>query len=284
MTSRGAALSTIAALAGAALTSCGPLHALRERTRGCIDTAAPPDGDARVVFATVPTARVRGTVRCAVVLPPGIAERDVDAVAYLLPGRGSTAEDAVRGLGLPGFLAAAMRTAARPFALAVVDAGESYFHPRVSGEDRLGLVTEDLARVVRARTGRRTLRESLMGYSMGGYGALIAAERQPLRYRAVAVAGPALFTSYAAENSSVGDAFDSRAQFAAYDAISGARRLRDVPVFVRCGSGDPFAPAVRAFAQHAPRADVAIVPGCHTDGFWRTALPQMLRFTADRLA
>jgi pimeloyl-ACP methyl ester carboxylesterase len=49
--------------------------------------------------------------------------------------------------------------------------------------------------------------------SMGGYGALLAAEREPARYRAVAVAGPAIFPSYADERGSVGDAFTAAAPF-----------------------------------------------------------------------
>ena len=107
-----------------------------------------------------------------------------------------TADDAV-ALGLDGFLAGYLRAAeGPPFALAVMDAGESYFHPRASGEDRLAVLTADFPPVVRTALGVARLRESLIGMSMGGYGALLAAERDPQRYRAVAVAGPAIFPSY----------------------------------------------------------------------------------------
>ena len=115
---------------------------------------------------------------------------------------------------------------------------------------------------------------------MGGYGALLAYERAPSRYRAVAVAGPALFTSYANERASVGDAFDSAADFSRHDVVRDARRLLGTNVYVRCGDSDPFAPAVRAFAQRCPHADVRITPGCHTGGFWRATAPYMLGFVA----
>ena len=71
---------------------------------------------------------------------------------------------------------------------------------------------------------------------MGGYGALLAAEREPQRYRAVAVAGPAIFPSYADENRSVGDAFDSPADYARHDVLAHAARLRGRPVHVSCGA------------------------------------------------
>ena len=68
-----------------------------------------------------------------------------------------------------------------------------------------------------------------MGQSMGGYGALLAAERDPARYRAVAVAGPAIFPSYDDERRSVGDAFDSPADFARYDVLAHAARCAGGP-------------------------------------------------------
>jgi pimeloyl-ACP methyl ester carboxylesterase len=118
---------------------------------------------------------------------------------------------------------------------------------------------------------------------MGGYGALLAAERNPKRYRAVAVAGPAIFPSFADERASVGDAFDDAEDFARNDVIAHAAALRGVPVLVRAGASDPFVPGVRAFARAAAQADVRVEPGCHDDGFWRTAAPDMIRFVGRRL-
>jgi pimeloyl-ACP methyl ester carboxylesterase len=173
--------------------------------------------------------------------------------------------------------------ALRRSVLVSVDAGDSYFHPRSSGEDRLALVTDELPAVVASLTGSRPKREALVGMSMGGYGALLAAEREPGRYRAVAVAGPALFPSYADERGSVGDAFDGAGDFARYDVIAHAAALRGRAVRIRCGTSDPFVPGVRAFARACPSADVVVEKGCHDDGFWRASAPALLEFVAAHL-
>ena len=246
-----------------------------ERVHDCVDAAIPSAAGVHVVRGVVPTRRVATTVRYALIVPDGV--RALDRVAYVLPGRGGDANSAV-ALGLDGFLAAYLRAGGRPFALAAIDAGESYFHPRASGEDRLALATVEFPRVVCDVLGAPRLREALMGQSMGGYGALLAAEREPQRFRAVAVAGPAIFPSYEDEHRSVGDAFDSAADFARYDVLTHANALHHRPVRIWVGRHDPFLPGVRAFARACPTADVHVEPGCHDEGFWRASAPSLLSF------
>jgi pimeloyl-ACP methyl ester carboxylesterase len=228
---------------------------------------------------TFRSAHVTGAVRYALIVPENVPR--LDAVAYVLPGRGGDANSVV-DLGFDGFLAAHIRSGGTPFALAIVDAGESYFHLRASGEDRLTLATVEFPGVVRAALGVPALREAIMGQSMGGYGALLAAERQPQRYRAVAVAGPAIFPSFEDENRSVGDAFDSAADFARHDVLAHAARLRGRPVHVSCGARDPFLPGVRMFARACPTANVVVAAGCHDDGFWRASAAALIAFVGAR--
>ena len=249
-----------------------------ERGHGCVDAPVPSAAGVHVLRGVIPTSHVAAPVRYALVVPDGA--RALDRVAYVLPGRGGTADDAV-ALGLDGFLAGYLRLAGGPrFALAVMDAGESYFHPRASGEDRLAVLTADFPRVVRAALGVPRLRESLIGMSMGGYGALLAAERDPHRYHAVAVAGPAIFPSYEDEHRSVGDAFDSAADFARYDVLAHAGVLRGRAVKLMAGLRDPFLPGVRAFGRACPGAVIHVEPGCHDDGFWRASASALIEFVA----
>lgn len=222
---------------------------------------------------------VPDAVRYALVVPDGAP---VDAVAYVLPGRGGDAAS-VLGLGLDGFLADYLRRGGRRFALASVDAGESYFHPRASGENRLAMVLDELPRIVAGELRLRAVREALIGMSMGGYGALLAAERAPQRYAAVAVAGPAIFPSYADERASVGDAFDSAADFARHDVVAHASALRGRPVLITIGRSDPFLPGARLFAKACPTAQLVVADGCHDDGFWRTAAPSLFAFVGRAL-
>ena len=253
---------------------------MRDRARGCGDTSVPATEHLTVVDGRFRSRHVRGDVGYAIAYPDDVDPHTIDGAAYLLPGRGGSARDALDDFG--AFYARVRHGGYRGsrYLLIAVDAGESYFHPRASGEDRLALVMEELPDVVARVTGARPRREALLGVSMGGYGALLAYERASSRYRAVAVAGPALFTSYANERASVGDAFDSAADFARHDVVRDASRLLGTNVYVRCGDSDPFAPAVRTFAKRCPHADVRIIPGCHTSGFWRATAPYMLGFVA----
>jgi pimeloyl-ACP methyl ester carboxylesterase len=270
-------------LAPFALSGCEAVRArltrVAEHGHGCVDVAIPDAAGVRVERATFASAHVRGPVGYALVVPDGAKP---DAFAYVLPGRGSTA-DAAGVLRFDAFLADYIRHGGRPFGLAIVDAGESYFHPRASGEDRLAMVTEEFPRVLRAAIGGPVKREAIMGQSMGGYGALLAAERSPRRYRAVAVAGPAIFPSYADESRSVGDAFDSAADYARYDVVANASALRGRPVMIAVGRRDPFLPGVRMFAKALPSAQVVEQPGCHDDGFWRASASSLLAFVGRHL-
>jgi len=269
----------LAAFASAALLAgCGSVRSARERIRGCIDVDVPSQQHLTVVADSFRSRHVRGAVGYVLAHPDWIDPRSIDAAIYLLPGRGGTARGTIDDLGFGAYFSR-FRFGGKghlPYVLIAADAGETYFHRRASGENRLAMVMDELPEIVARHTGARPRREALLGVSMGGYGALLAYARAPSRYRAVAVAGPALFTSYADERASVGDAFDDARDFAANDP--GTACAAGGNIYVRCGASDPFAPAVRAFARRCPHARVEIVPGCHTDGFWRASAPTLLRF------
>lgn len=267
-----------------AVSGCGVGRAVvraAERAHGCVDVPVPDARGVRVMRGSFASRHVVTPVDYAIVVPDGA--RLPGAVAYLLPGRSSTAESAL-ALGVDGFLADYLRGGGAPFALAIVDAGESYFHARAGSEDRGAMVTDEFPRVVENALGRRIEREAVLGHSMGGYGALLAMEEHPRRFRAAAVAGPAIFPSYEDEHRSVGDAFDSAADYARHDVIAHAVALRGRPVFIAIGRRDPFLPGVRLFARACPSAVLEVAAGCHDAGFWRTATPTMLRFAGRALA
>jgi S-formylglutathione hydrolase FrmB len=286
---RTASLTRGALLSSAACALCGcsvsRFVSRLQRSRGC----PPPAFDRAALDAAMSVRIIRGETLATfakrtayeIAVPPGATG---EAVAYLLPGRGSTAYEAMAAAGMRAALGAWARGGGRPFVLATMDAGESYFHARRSGEDRLWFATRELPAIVARKLGRPAVREALLGLSMGGYGALLAAEREPKRFRAVAVSGPAIFPSYDDERRSVGDAFDDAGDFARNDVIAHAAALRGVPALVQCGLGDPFLPGVRAFAHAAPASvRVREMPGNHDDCFWRERAPSMLAFVAAHL-
>jgi hypothetical protein len=134
-------------------------------------------------------------------LPPGAAFDRLKApgrqplpVCVLLHGRGDSATSLV-DIGYDRFLAGATMTGMPPFAIAAVDGGDRYWHRRSAGDDTGRMIVDELLPML-ARAGLRTEprdRVALMGYSMGGYGALLlASELGPARVAAVVAESPAV--------------------------------------------------------------------------------------------
>jgi pimeloyl-ACP methyl ester carboxylesterase len=276
MLTRRAALASLAGGA-LALSGCDAIRRLRGR-HGCTTTAQLPlDGVTLRSFA-YRSRFVRVPIGVAFAFPAHIDPHTIERVIYLLPGRDGTAA-ATLHLNYAAALLA-LPAAHQAVVIAAIDAGDSYFHRRAAGEDRLAAVTRELPQLVHAHTGARPVHETLAGFSMGGYGSVLAAEHEPARFRAVSVCGPAIFPSYDDENRSVGDAFDSAADFARHDVVAGAGRLRNVAVRIRYGAQDPFGAGIRRFARACPAADVAELPGCHDDGFWSGTAVDSIAFLA----
>jgi pimeloyl-ACP methyl ester carboxylesterase len=274
---RGAALGGLASLAAGCSAARAYLHT------DCITTPEPSGDRGPIIEGLIPATHIRTPIHYALVVPRGLDPRTVTRIVYALPGRGGNAHDLVTSTGYAAYAQTIMRNGGAPFAVLAMDAGESYVHPRSSGEDRLGVLMNDLPVLARSLLSPQIDYEALVGVSMGGYGALLAAERNPQRYRAVAVAGPALFQSYGEENRAIGDGFDDAAQFATYDVIAHAAKLAHTPVLVRAGYGDPFYANVKAFAKACPHADVGYIEhGCHDDGVWRLTAPQLLSFVTTK--
>jgi len=161
-----------------------------------------------------------------------------------------------------------------PVVVAAVDGGrDSYWHRRADGTDALAMLMEEFIPLVRGRVG--PLPQALMGWSMGGYGALLAAERASGQFRAVAPASPALWLTPGA---TAPGAFDSPADFYANDVFTGVGDLRVMRVAVFCGTADPFYAATRHLVDlmdfpHEARFG----PGGHDDAYWSSVAPAQLR-------
>lgn len=186
-----------------------------------------------------------------------------------------------RELGWDRFLAAHIADGGAPFAIASIDGGNRYWHPRADGDDPAAMVVDEfLPRI--ARRGFDTDRLALTGYSMGGFGALrLGGVLGASRVRAVSAISPALWTSAA---DTARGAFDDAADFRANTVLGRQRALDGVAVRVDCGNGDGFAPAVHTYVDGfgAPPAG-GFEPGAHTHGYWRRLAPQQLAFLARHL-
>jgi S-formylglutathione hydrolase FrmB len=234
-----------------------------------------------VTGAFVSAARGGRRVRWAIAYPPDASQSL--PVALVLHGRGDNFATAFGSHALDRLLAAVVRDGTPPFALAAVDGGDhTYWHRRRDGDDPQRMLMDEFVPML-AQRGLHTARTGLSGWSMGGYGALLLAERLgSTGCAAVAVDSPALWLR--ASQTAPG-AFDGAGDYAANDVFAGRARLADVPVRVAIGTSDPFYAATRAFVagvRPAPATDFSM--GGHTPAFWRHSATGQLRFLGRALA
>ncbi len=281
---RRAVLAGSGALVGAGVVgglTVGP-RLVRRATRDCgeLGDVAPP-GDWDVRTGMLRSRSVSEPVGYAIARPPG-APGSLPVVVCL-PGRGGTGNGfIIESLRFHDIASQLRSTGSIPaLAIAAVDGGESYWHRRSSGEDRARmLLREFLPLLANAGLGTDGRPVALAGWSMGGYGALLAASRNPTAFRAVAVASPALWTS---PGETAEGAFDSAEDYRAHDVFASAASLR-LPLRVDCGTGDPFIDATRAFVARLPSPPAGeLTPGCHDTGYWRRITAAQLTWLGQQL-
>jgi len=278
------------------------------RIDGACGTAPPPPTGRRPTqhVVTFESAYRHTAVQMVTLIPPdATASSDLDFV-LALHGAGNTAT------GLADQVATAM-TAGKiaKFAVVCPDGGGTYWHKRADGDDPVGMILHEVLPRA-AAAGLETRRIGIAGESMGGYGALLLAERFTAAaattapqvtsaaaqgpapagavpaVAAVAAMSPAIFATYADARSADEGAFDSQADFARNDVFGGIGKLQHVPTWVACGADDPFQPEVALFRARLAaltRHPVpgGIVEGCHDDAFWARNLPAALQFIGRHL-
>ena len=225
----------------------------------------------------VSSARLGAETGWCLIHPPGHHEQLPLVVA--LHGLGEDDRSLLGpSFGLDRYLAAAVAGGVPPFAIAAADGGTSYWHQRPDGEDASAMVTDELLPLLRGH-GVRTGRIGLLGWSMGGYGALrLAGELGADRVAAVAAASPAIW-------SDPGDAsrsgFEDAEEYEKYSVVGHQDDLDGIAVRIDVGTGDPFYRDVQDYVGGFPEsADVTSTfePGAHDPAYWRRMLPAELAF------
>jgi S-formylglutathione hydrolase FrmB len=217
----------------------------------------------------------------AVSYPPG--SRMNLPVLVVLHGLGDDHATAMGRLGLDDVQADLSRHGLPRFAIASVDGGTTYWHRRPGGEDAGAMVLHEFLPLLHDR-GLRTDRIGLLGWSMGGYGALRLAGILGLSRCAVVVAeSPALWLPGSAASPS---GFADKAEYARFSVMDRQRDLDGIPVRIDCGTSDPFYAATRAYVAGFPashRPQVHYGPGGHEMSYWRAKAPAQLRFVGRHL-
>jgi pimeloyl-ACP methyl ester carboxylesterase len=246
-------------------------------------TFSPPGPSSSRTFYS---AARRRTVGYTIAWPPRHRAGDELPLVVMLHGYGGNHADAL--VGMSPAQAVALQVDGRPLApmaMVTVDGGNGYWNPH-PGDDPMAMVIDELIPLCRRLgLGRPPSRIGMMGISMGGYGALLLAEKYPHLIAAVAAISPAIWTSYAQAQAANPGAYTSAAAFAANDAVTDAPALARVPVRVASGHDDPFLPGVQVLARALPAgAEVDLAKGCHTGAFFAEQQPPSLAFLARHLA
>lgn len=213
----------------------------------------------------------------AIARPPGQTAPLRPVIA--LHGKGQNAAGVMAG-GVEHGLAEAVAAGLPPFAVVAVDGGGSYWHKRASGEDSGAMVLDELIPMLSSQ-GLDAARVGFLGWSMGGYGALLLGARLgPARTAAICAVSPALWTSSGA---AAPGAFDSAEDYAA-NSVWGLPALASIPIRIDCGTGDPFYSATKEFIAQLPNPPAGgFSPGGHDAGFWSKQLPGELGWMAPLL-
>ncbi|WP_193611762.1 alpha/beta hydrolase-fold protein [Nocardioides lijunqiniae] len=188
------------------------------------------------------------------------------------------------GVGIPQFLAAAVADGVPPFVVVAPEGGRSYWHPRPDGEDAGAMVTDELLPLLGRRDDLDVARIGLLGWSMGGYGALrLAGLLGPGRAPVVAVGSPALWSDASSASRS---GFEDEAEYREFTVTGRQEDLAGTAVRIDCGTGDPFYRDVEDYVDGFPSdAEVTATfePGAHDRAYWRRVLPDQLAFLGSRL-
>ena len=213
----------------------------------------------------------------AIARPPGQTAPLRPVIA--LHGKGSSAATVMAG-GVEQGLAQAVGAGLPPFAVVAVDGGGSYWHKRASGEDSGAMVLDELIPMLPDK-GLDTSRVAFIGWSMGGYGALLLGARLgTARTAAITAVSPALWLSSGA---AAPGAFDGPEDFAA-NSVFGLPALASIPIRVDCGNSDPFYAATKQFIAQLPNPPAGgFSPGGHDGGYWSSQLPGEIAWMAPLL-
>ena len=263
----GGAAAGALAIGGAGFEATRDLHGTRRflHHHGLLGG---PDASPPKVSPPVEYGRT-GAVDYGLYLPPVTAT----AALYCLHGRGGDRRNAFEGMAVHRFVAERNL----PWAVASLDGGEGFWHHRRDGSDTQRDLVDVLMPFVASRA--PVARSAVIGWSMGGFGALLLAQQHPSVFSAVIANGPSVWASFGA---AAPGAFDDDADFRNNDVMANASLLGD-SVRIDCGDDDPFAGAVRTLAHAAPHASVQVTAGFHEDATWRSFLPAQLEFIEHRI-
>jgi enterochelin esterase-like enzyme len=268
--------------AGAALTGVAAAVALPAASGSTTADGEPelPSGSAPALYtgSFVSAARQGAKTTWAIARPAGSTGSLRPVIA--LHGRNGNATG-VMDMGLQQGLTQAIKVGWPPFAVVSVDGGATeYWHRRASGSDAGAMVINELLPML-ANEGIDSSRVGLLGWSMGGYGALrLGAILGPARTAGICAVSPALWTSYGDVDQGAFDGYEDWAR----NNVFGLPALSRIPIRIDCGTSDRFCTAAKQFANSLGRVPAGgFWDGGHNVSFWQSLMAADLTWLASLL-
>jgi pimeloyl-ACP methyl ester carboxylesterase len=217
--------------------------------------------------------------------PPGTQAFDALPLIVMLHGYGANHTNALSSMSPAQ--AVALRVDGqrlRPMAMVTVDGGGGYWNPH-PGDNPMGMVIDEVIPLCQKfGLGAPPHGIGTMGISMGGYGAILLAEKYPSLISAVAAISPAVWTTYDQARAANAGAFTSATSFEQNDVVTHVAALRHTRVRVASGNAEPFHPGVETLTRVLPTgAEVDFSNGCHTGPFFVAQEPLSLDFLSRAL-
>jgi enterochelin esterase-like enzyme len=278
--------SVLRMAAGASAGAAGlfALSAVVDPLKSLAAPQAPAPFDPPTAGKTLPTKLTGSFVSAArggintnwvIAMPPGQTKMLRPVIA--LHGKDGDA-NMMLDCGVEDALAQLVAQGKPPFAVVGVDGGpSSYWHRRSNGEDSGTMVIEELLPMLTSM-GMDTSRVGFLGWSMGGYGALLLGARLgPARTAGICAISPALYMSYWGCAPGAFDGVDDWTR----NTVFGLPVLNSIPLRVDCGIGDRFFFSSSQFVNQLKKKPAgSFSPGGHDTDYWRAQLPGELAWMA----
>jgi enterochelin esterase-like enzyme len=229
------------------------------------------------------------TLQPVVVRPPGASPSERRPLLVLLHGRGMPPEFFLADGLFQGLRDAGPRA---PVVVLVDGTLEAPWHDRADGAWGRMVADEAIPAAVK-NLNADPRRVAIGGISLGGFGALDLAGRDPRRFCAVGAHSPALWAGAREAPPSV---FDDARDFAEHDVLARARAAADpfgaLPVWIDRGDGDRFRAVtdrlVRTLRARDDKGEGSLrfraAPGGHDGAYWDAHMAEWVAFYATQLA
>lgn len=239
-----------------------------------------------VTRGTLNSQATQSSAKWVIYYPPDTAEGDPLPVAIMMHGLG----DSIAALDANHYSQALYDTVIHdqtpPFAIAAIDGGTTFWQQDGSRDGGALVADEFVAELT--RRGLDTSRLALTGWSMGGWGSLrLACDELHGKLKAIAPLSAPCYLRY----EHVPDpTWMSRAAFDRNNFYTRPERLTGLPIFLACGTQDPFYSGNAAFAKilRSTRGVGPLVtdfgPGAHSAQYWNSVAGAQLSFLGQHLA